>query len=110
MHRAWRRADLWFQPPDAPLQVRRQEADWRAVQRGTLQHEVLEGERAAAFVDGDSLEIRVNCRADAGALEDAVPYALAATLEVAAELDLDIYSEIRLRIIGTRVQVTNADG
>ncbi len=29
-----------------------------------------------AFADGDSLEIRVNCRADAGAPEAPVPYAL----------------------------------
>jgi hypothetical protein len=110
LHRAWRRADLWFTPPDASLQVRRQEADWRAVQRGTLQHEVLEGERAAAFVDGDSLEIRVSCRADAGALEEPVPYALATTLEVAEELGIDIYDEIRVRVQAARVQVTAGAG
>jgi hypothetical protein len=109
-HRSWRRADLWFTPPDDALQVRRREADWRAVQRGTLQHEVLEGERAAAFVDGDSLEIRVSCRADAGALEDPVPYALVTTLEVAEEIGIDIYNEIRVRVQSTRVRVTPSTG
>ena len=76
---SWRRADLWFTPPTHPLQIKRHEAEWRAVQRGTVQHEVLEGDRASAFVDGDKLEIRVSCRPDAGALEEVVPYALATT-------------------------------
>jgi type I restriction enzyme R subunit len=48
----------------------RDEADARTVQRGTVQHEVLVGDRATAFVDGDDIEIQVSCRADAGALEE----------------------------------------
>lgn len=104
-HQSWRRADLWFKPPTDPLKVRRQQAEWRAVQRGTVQHEVLEGESAAAFVDGDNLEIRVSCRPDAGALEDAVPYALATTLEVAEEIGVDIYDEVRARVHAARIQV-----
>ncbi|MBI5446665.1 MAG: S8 family peptidase [Deltaproteobacteria bacterium] len=105
-HQSWRRADLWFTPPTDPLQIKRQQAEWRAVQRGTVQHEVLEGDRAAAFVDGDNLEVRVSCRPDAGALEDAVPYALATTLEVAEEIGVDIYDEVRVRVQGARVRVT----
>ncbi|MFH2113020.1 MAG: S8 family serine peptidase, partial [Spirochaetota bacterium] len=104
-HQAWRRADLWFSPPTDPLQVKRNQADWRAVQRGTVQHEILEGERAAAFVDGDNLEIRVSCRADAGALEEAIPYAIATTLEVAEEIGVDIYNEVRVRVHAARIQV-----
>ncbi len=68
----------------------RTQADWRAVQRGTVQYEILGGERAAAFIDGANLEIHVSCLLDAGVLEDAVPYALAATIEVAEETDVDI--------------------
>jgi hypothetical protein len=104
-HQSWRRADLWFTPPTDPLQLKRQQAEWRAVQRGTLQHEVLDGDRAAAFVDGDSLEIRISCRPDAGALEDSVPYALATTLEVAEEIGVDIYNEVRERVHAARIQV-----
>jgi hypothetical protein len=48
-HQSWRRADLWFTPPTDALQVKRQQAEWRAIQRGTVQHEILEGDRAAAF-------------------------------------------------------------
>jgi hypothetical protein len=97
-HQSWRRADLWFAPPNDPLRVDRQQADWRAVQRGTLQHEILEGEGAAVFVDGDNLEIQVGCRADAGGLDEEVPYALVTTLEVAEEVGVTIYDEVRARI------------
>lgn len=97
-HQRWRRADLWFTPPLTPLQVSRREADGRAVQRGTVQHEILGGDRATAFVDGDNLEILVSCRADAGALEDPIPYALATTLEVAADIGVRVYEEVRERV------------
>ena len=50
------------------------------------------------FVEGANLEIQVNCRADAGTLEDEVPYALAITLEVAEEIDVNIYDEVRAAV------------
>ena len=107
-HQGWRRADLWFHPdPQRPpksrdpltaLRLRRQQADGRATQRGTLQHEILEGDEATVFVDGAELEIQVSCRADAGALEEEVPYALVTTLEVAEEVGVEIYEEVRAAV------------
>jgi len=107
-HQAWRRADLHFTPPTSALRVARKEADWRAVQRGTVQHEILEGEKAAAYVDGANLEIEVSCRAKAGALEQPVPYALATTVEVAEEIGVDIYDEVRVRVHAARVRVSSS--
>lgn len=97
-HRRYRRARLWFDPPRDQLRVRRQEADHNAVRRGTVQHEVLEGRQATAFADGDMIRVHVNCAADAGQLPDRIPYALAVTLEVAPEVDVDVFTEIRDRI------------
>lgn len=105
-HQGWRRADLWFDPPQNPLRVNRQQADWRAVRRGTLQHEILEGEEASVFVDGTDLEVQVSCRADAGALEEAIPYALVTTLVVAEEVGVEIYNEVRVRVNAARVRVS----
>ena len=102
-HQAWRRAHLWFSPPKDELRVSRTQADWQAVQRGTLQHEILEGEEASVFVEGANLEIQVSCRADAGTLEAEVPYALVTTVEVAAGLDVDIYDEVRTILYAARV-------
>lgn len=108
-HQNWRRAALWFDPPKDLLRVKRQQAHWQAVRRGTVQHEVLEGTRASAFVDGDHLEIQVNCTADAGALEDTIPYALATTLEVAKDIGVPIYEEVRVRIHAARVRVASSE-
>ena len=68
-HQSWRRADLWFAPPKDALRVDRQQADWQAVQRGTLQHEILEGSKAAVYTDGTKMDIQVSCRSDAGVLK-----------------------------------------
>ena len=103
-HQGWRRADLWFSPPMDLLRVSRQQADWRAVQRGTVQHEILDGSAAGVFVAGTDLKIQVSCRPDAGALEESVPYALVTTLEVAPKVGVEIYDEVRAAV-HARVQV-----
>ena len=106
-HQAWRKAHLWFDPPKDKLKVVRLQADHRAVRRGTLQHEILEGRAPAAFNQGNALEIQVNCRAEAGTLEERVPYALVTTLEVAEHLlfDIDIYDEVRTAVQAARLRV-----
>ena len=104
-HQAWRRASLWFDPPTDELKVTRQQADYRAVRRGTLQHEILEGRAAADFGQGGTLAVQVSCRADAGTLEETVPYALVTTLEVAEDLTLDIYDEVRTAVQAARLRV-----
>ncbi len=96
-HQNYRLAHLWFKPNNQ-LAPDRQEADHHAVQRGTVQHEILEGHRAADYQDGDCFAIKVNCREDAGKLQVPVRYAIAVTLEVAEGLRLPIYEEIQDRL------------
>lgn len=111
LNHRWRRAHLWFSSPQSKLTIgsnqhlERRGADWQAVQRGTVQHEVFEGEKAAAFVDGDEIVIHVSCREDAKVLVDAVPYALAVTLEVDGAIEVDVYAEVRERVL-SKVRVT----
>jgi len=103
----YRLAHLWIAGKPR-LASKRQESDNDAVQRGTLQHEIFEDRKVLDFVDGDAMEIKVNCRklvADAD-LPQPVPYALAVTAEETEGLGLPIYNEIKERI-GIRVR---ADG
>ena len=105
-HRNWRRAQLWFSPPKKDLGVERRQADSQVVQRGAVQHEILEGERSSDFVAGANLEVRVSCHADAGALEEEVPYALVSTIEVTSDLWVsDVYGEVRARVQAARLHV-----
>ena len=95
----YRIAHLWFNPTEGnAITPRRLYADYRAVQRGTVQHEILEGSNAAAFQDGDAIVIKVNCRADAGQITQPIRYGLAVTLEVAEGLNIPIYEEVRDRL------------
>jgi len=98
-HQAYRRARLWVSPPTDELRLKREDsANHYSVNRGTLQHERLEGDSAVAYADGTRIEFKVNCAADAGALDDRVPFALCVTLEVAESAGIQIYQEIRDRI------------
>ena len=94
----YRTSSLWFEMSNKNLAPTRSNADWRAVKRGTVQHEVFEGQRAEPFIDGDAIEIKVNCRKDAGKIQDPIAYGLAVSLEVAEGVDIAIYDEIRTRI------------
>lgn len=66
--------------------------------RGTLQHEIFEGNDASAFVDGDMIQIKVNRTADATSFRGDIPYALIVSLEVANGIPMSIYEEIKDRI------------
>lgn len=97
------RAALSFAPPDkdkSPLRLTRDDVDWRAVTRGTVQHEVLERSSGAISLPTTEpwLEIPVMCAGEAGGLEERVPYALAVSIEVAPGVRVAIYDQIRERI------------
>ena len=102
LRQAYRVGHLWFDPKNdiAPTRLF---ADHRAVQRGTLQHEVLEGDRATVFQDGEVITIKVSCRADADDILTPIPYGLAITLEGVDAVQqrlfpLPIYEEVRDRL------------
>lgn len=94
-HRAYRMAKLSFAPPTRELALERQQADWQQVQNGTVQHEILEGDQARVFQDGDVLRIKVSAQGDTQQdFDDEVPYGLAVTLEVAEACGLPIYQRV----------------
>ena len=91
----YRMARLWFTPPRDELAIAPMEADHNAVQKGTVQHQVLEGDSAVAYAEGDSLAIDIDCRVDAGRIERPVRYAVAASLEVAPTVQIDLHDQVR---------------
>lgn len=104
-HARYRAARLWIKPPHDGLNVSRvNHRDWQRVQRGTVQHEVLEGESAIAFVEGTDMVFKVNCAEDGGKLLAPVAFALCVTLEIGAGVELPIYQEIQQQV-STRVGI-----
>jgi len=97
-HRNYRQAYLWFTLPEEDLGISRAEVDAASSRRGTVEHRVMEGSRVMTFSEDESLEITVSCKSDAGRLAEGIPYAFAATLEVAEPLDVSIFEQIRNRV------------
>jgi hypothetical protein len=98
-HQGYRRAKLWMTPPQDQLRVKRANSVHdKAALRGSAQHEILEGEDAVAFVDGNRFECKVNCSADAGELIGKVRFALCVSLEVVIGSGIAVYQEISDRI------------
>jgi hypothetical protein len=105
-HRSYRVADLWFDPPSASLNVKRCNVDHDAVTRGTVQHEVLEGQNAVSIVDGDVMPIQVNCRPEAASkILTPIPYALLVSLETARPLGISIYDQVKARLDALRAPI-----
>lgn len=97
----YRSAKLWIQPPGDTFRVSRENTvDFRSAQRGTVQHEVLEGrDEAMAFVDRDRFVCKVNCKEDAGSFDSKVKFALGVTIEVGVDSTINVYEQIRERLI-----------
>ena len=99
-----REAKLKLQPArkwkETELKLSRQEADHNQVLRGTVQHEILVGRsQISAYEEDGHILLHVTCNSDATEkLDDAIPYGLAVTLEVAEGVDILIYQQIRARI------------
>jgi hypothetical protein len=100
----YRNASLWFEVNEELLNCRRKERDWQAVRRGTLQHEIFDGEIASPYSPNDTLNIKVNCRKDAGNILEPVKYGLLVSFEISDEIEVNVYEEIRTKLI-TPIQI-----
>ena len=103
----YRKARLWIEATDNSriANERIDVSSNRASRRGTLQHEVFVGNDAFAFQDGDVLGIKINCAEDAGSFEEPIKYAIAVSLEVAEDINVEIYEEVRARM-AIPIQIT----
>ena len=99
-HRAYRRAKLELQPLDLAMSVgvsrHPEQPSDKAVPRGSLFHVRYRGDRAVAFIDDGHMQCRVFCREQGGALDQAIRYGLAVTIE--AGEGVPVYQEIRQRL------------
>lgn len=92
---AYRSAKLWFDVVgNEQLASSRENTEWQAVQKGTLQHEIFEGEKALIWNDDKEIQIKVNCKEDAGKFKKAIPYCIFVTFEVAEGQNIDVYSRV----------------
>ena len=95
----YRVANLWFDAPNSEsIASERVDVHSGNVRKGTLQHEIFEGEKANPFLDGDVMKIKINCLNDAAKIQNPIAYGLFVSLEVAENIDISIYNEISNKI------------
>jgi hypothetical protein len=98
-HRLLRRSQLWFDVQgEKNVAATTVGVDALSARRGTVEHRIFTGIAATPISDGQTLSLRVNCKAEAGKLVEQIPYALAATLEIATPLQVSIYEQIADRV------------
>ncbi|MDH5561724.1 MAG: S8 family peptidase [Deltaproteobacteria bacterium] len=96
----YRKAALSFDPAGFDIKIggTRNEAEWHQVKNGTVQHEILEGNKVGEFIQNDHLTVAVQCREDATPLDVGTPYGLAVSLEVKEDVDIAVYDEIKTAV------------
>ncbi len=96
----YRDSALWFslEGENEEFASTRTHYEHTQVRRGTLQHEIFEGRKIEVLSANRELEIKVNCKKDAGQIAEPVKYGLAITLEVAPDIDMNIYESIKNEI------------
>ena len=97
-HRNYRKAHLFLTVPESDIGTKTIGLDAKSAQRGTVEHRIFEGDAAKAFLEGATLSIQVNCKEDGGQLNENIPYAVAVTLEVGENVNIDVYQEISVRL------------
>ena len=97
-HRDYRRAMLWFTAEHEHFKGSVAGADWQATRRGTVQHLVWQGERPISYAANAEIPIKVSCAADAGTLNEIIPYALCVSIEVAEGTGINVYEELAARV------------
>ncbi len=97
----YRSAKVYFSTPDMSLAGGdRSDAEHNAVRRGSLQHEIVQGNRSMSFVDGDVFPIHVECMDDAQRLHagSTIRYTLVVSAETAERTSNTIHNEVRDRL------------
>ncbi|HFQ5013032.1 TPA: S8 family peptidase [Vibrio vulnificus] len=70
--------------------------DWQMVRKGTLQHEIFEGDNLVVLAQDDrTIHVKVSCKSDAVDIVEPIRYGLAITLEVADGTSIDLYQEVQ---------------
>lgn len=90
-----RMAKLSVAPPTGEFGVQRREVAHQAVGRGTVQHEILDGTQARAFLAGDTVALDVDCRITPGWTDSPIRYGLVVSIEMATTVQADVHAQMR---------------
>lgn len=93
-HVDYRGAQLWVSPEHERVGAKKSGYYASHLRHGTIFHDIRKGSAATPFLEGDTLSIKVHCKARAGIKKLKVPYALVVTLDTPG-VNIPIYAEVR---------------
>jgi hypothetical protein len=99
----YRTSQVWFDVDKLRISWNKEDVDYNAVKRGSLQHEIFENDDSIVWNEDESTIIKVNCKNDADKSTLPVPYALMVSFEMKDAIDIDVYAKIAEKI---RPQIT----
>lgn len=103
LHQQYRQAVLEIKVAEDECGVERKtklQPPHTTTSRGTLVHQIFEGDKAVFF--NDYLSVDIICRQQAGDLRCEVPYGFIVSFEVGTDAQVDIYKEISEALIKPR--------
>ncbi|MEJ2044679.1 MAG: S8 family peptidase [Reinekea sp.] len=95
-HHEYKKAQLWVSDPkksDYEKLFDKGHYYHHHLKNGTTFHDIITGDKASPYTEGDSLSIQVNCKPRAGSMSLEIPYALVVTLDT-EDTGLPIYEEV----------------
>ena len=103
----YRAAKVYFTTPGLKLvEGGRVDSDHHAVQRGSLQHEVIDGSKTVRFTNDATFPVHVECMRDgqgSGSI-DPIRYALVVSIETTAETSTTVHDEVRAGLLRLRAE------
>lgn len=105
----YRKAQIWFTLGEETKRLgMRENTDWRSVTRGTIQHEIFNGDNLIPWGEDDEIEIKVSCRqgTTTGAIGSNVDYAIIVSAEVAEPIG-NLYTSVAEKIRG-RISISSS--
>lgn len=98
MHHEYHQAQMWVSDPKkkeiSALDFSQGDYYHHHQKKGSVYHEVVHGKKASPYLQGEEVQLKVNCKARADGAGLKIPYALVVTLDT-DNLLLPVYDEVK---------------
>ena len=96
MHHEYHQAQMWVSDPKKASALDFSQGDYYHYhqKKGSVYHEVVHGGKANPYLQGEEVQLKVNCKARADGENLKIPYALVVTLDT-DNLKLPVYDEVK---------------
>lgn len=98
-HNEYHQAQMWVSDPKKSSALDFDDGDYyhHHQKKGTVYHDVIHGNKASPYLQGEEVQLKVNCKARANGKNIKIPYALVVTLDT-DNIELPVYEEVKVAL------------